>query len=575
MAKKRVADVLVDTLVAAGVERVLGVTGDSLNGITDSIRLRDNITWVPVRHEETAAFAAGAEAHLTGRLAVCAGSCGPGNLHLINGLYDCHRNRVPVLAIAAQIPSGELGSTYFQETHPEHLFAQCSHYCELISHPEQMPRVLEIAIQTAIARRGVSVIALPGDVALRHAVTSEPRLHFPPPKPTVHPAEDEIETLAEVLNKSDKLTILGGAGCVGAHAELIALAGKLNAPIVHALRGKEYIEYDNPFDVGMTGLLGFSSGYFAMMNCNTLLMIGTDFPYQQFFPSHATIIQIDLRGEQLGRRTKVDFGIVGDTKATLRLLLPKLKQKSDDKHLRKSVEHYRKARKSLDDLADQGKHASGSHPQFVASQISDLASDDAIFTCDVGTPTIWAARYLKMNGKRRLLGSFSHGSMANALPQAIGAQLVAKDRQVVSMSGDGGIAMLLGDLLTLHQLNLPVKIVVFRNDALDFVELEMKAGGFLDYGTELKNPDFAALANSAGILGLKAETAQDVRPMLQKAFKHDGPALVEAQVHRQELSMPPTITLEQAHGFGMFMLKAVISGRGDELVDLAKVNLFR
>jgi len=575
MAKKRVADVLVDTLVAAGVEQIYGVSGDSLNGITDSIRPRDNIAWVHVRHEETAAFAAGAEAHLTGRLAVCAGSCGPGNLHLINGLYDCHRNRVPVLAIAAQIPSGEIGSTYFQETHPEHLFAQCSHYCELISQPEQMPRVLEIGMQTAIARRGVSVIAIPGDIALRHAVTEEPRLNFPPPKPVVCPAEDEIETLAKVLNKSDKVTILGGAGCAGAHADLIAVARKLNAPIVHALRGKEFIEYDNPFDVGMTGLLGFSSGYFAMMNCNTLLMIGTDFPYQQFFPEHATIIQIDIRGEQLGRRTKLDYGFVGDTKATLQALLPKLKQNSDDKHLRKSVEHYRKARKSLDDLATEGNKPRGSHPQFVARQISELASDDAIFTCDVGTPTIWAARYLRMNGKRRLLGSFSHGSMANALPQAIGAQLVAPDRQVVSMSGDGGLAMLLGDLLTLHQLNLPVKIVVFRNDSLDFVELEMKAGGFLDFGTDLKNPDFAALAQSAGILGLKAETAKDVRPTLQKAFKHEGPALVEVPVHRQELSMPPTITLEQAHGFGMFMLKAVMSGRGDELIDLAKVNLFR
>jgi pyruvate dehydrogenase (quinone) len=575
MAKKRVADVLVDTLVAAGVKRIYGVSGDSLNGITDSIRPRDNIEWVHVRHEETAAFAAGAEAHLTGRLAVCAGSCGPGNLHLINGLYDCHRNRVPVLAIAAQIPSGEIGSTYFQETHPEHLFAQCSHYCELISQPEQMPRVLEIGMQTAIARRGVSVIAIPGDIALRHAVTEEPRLHFPPPKPTVCPAEDEIETLAKVLNKSDKVTILGGAGCAGAHAELIAVARKLNAPIVHALRGKEFIEYDNPFDVGMTGLLGFSSGYFAMMNCNTLLMIGTDFPYQQFFPPHATIIQIDIRGEQLGRRTKLDYGLVGDTKATLQALLPKLKQNSEDKHLQKSLEHYRKARKTLDDLATEGNKPNGSHPQFVARQMSELASEDAIFTCDVGTPTIWAARYLKMNGKRRLVGSFSHGSMANALPQAIGAQLVAPDRQVISMSGDGGLAMLLGDLLTLHQLNLPVKIVVFRNDSLDFVELEMKAGGFLEFSTDLKNPDFAALAQSAGILGLKAETAKDVRPMLQKAFKHDGPALVEVLVHRQELSMPPTITLEQAHGFGMFMLKAVISGRGDELIDLAKVNLFR
>ena len=566
---------LVATLVAAGVKRVYGLVGDSLNGITDSIRPRKDLQWVPVRHEETAAFAAGAEAHLTGQLTVCAGSCGPGNLHLINGLYDCHRSRVPVLAIAAQIPSAEIGSGYFQETHPEHLFAQCSHYCELISQPEQMPRVLEIAMQTAIARRGVSVVAIPGDIALRQAVQEEPRLHFPPPKPTVCPSDDEIEKLAKLLNAANKVTILGGAGCAGAHAELMAVAGKLNAPIVHALRGKEFIEYDNPFDVGMTGLLGFTSGYFAMMACDTLVMIGTDFPYRDFFPKQATIIQLDIRGEQLGRRTKLDLGLVGDAKATLRALLPKLKQNSDDKHLRRSVEHYQKARKTLDELATEGADRQGSHPQFVARQINELASDDAIFTCDVGTPTIWASRYLTMNGKRRLLGSFLHGSMASALPQAIGAQLAASDRQVVSMSGDGGISMLLGDLLTLRQLNLPVKVVVFRNDALSFVELEMKANGFLDFGTELKNPDFAALANAAGILGLKAETAQDVRPMLQKAFKHDGPALVEVAVHRQELSMPPTITVEQATGFGLFMLKTVINGRGDELIDLAKVNLFR
>jgi pyruvate dehydrogenase (quinone) len=575
MAKKRVADVLVDTLVAAGVKRMYGLVGDSLNGVTDSIRPRKDLQWVPVRHEETAAFAAGAEAQLTGELTVCAGSCGPGNLHLINGLYDCHRSRVPVLAIAAQIPSEEIGSGYFQETHPEHLFAQCSHYCELISQPEQMPRVLEIAIQTAIARRGVSVIALPGDIALRDAVEQEPRLHFPPPKPTVCPADDEIEALAKVLNESEKITILAGAGCAGAHAELIALAGKLNAPIVHALRGKEFIEYDNPFDVGMTGLLGFSSGYFAMMNCNTLLMIGTDFPYQQFFPKHATVVQIDIRGEQLGRRTKLDYGLVGDTRVTLQALVPRLKQNADDKHLKLSLDHYRKARRALDELATEGSERKGSHPQFVARAISELAHDDAIFTCDVGTPTIWASRYLKMNGKRRLLGSFVHGSMASALPQAIGAQLATKDRQVISMSGDGGVSMLLGDLLTLGQLKLPVKIVVFRNDSLAFVEMEMKASGFLDFGVELQNPDFAALAQSAGLLGLKAETAQDVRPMLQQAFKHDGPALVEVLVHRQELSMPPTITLEQATGFGVFMLKAVLSGRGDEIVDLAKVNLFR
>src|SRR5882757_1596544 len=341
MAKKKVADLLVEVLAEAGVRRIYGVSGDSLNGITDSIRSTNNIEWVHLRHEETAAFAAGAEAHLTGRLAVCAGSCGPGNLHLINGLYDCHRNRVPVLAIAAQIPSGEIGSTYFQETHPEHLFAQCSHYCELISQPEQMPRVLEIGMQTAIARRGVSVIAIPGDIALRHAVTEEPRLNFPPPKPTVCPAEVEIETLAKVLNKSDKVTILGGAGCAGAHADLIAVARKLNAPIVHALRGKEFIEYDNPFDVGMTGLLGFSSGYEAMMNCDLLLMLGTDFPYSQFYPEKATIVQVDIRGEQMGRRSRLDHGFIGDVGTTIRALLPRLKQHTNTRHLKSALKQYK------------------------------------------------------------------------------------------------------------------------------------------------------------------------------------------------------------------------------------------
>src|ERR1700736_7913 len=575
MAGKKVAQLLVDVLADAGVQRMYGVSGDSLNGITDSIRAKKQIRWIGMRHEETAAFAAGAEAHLTGQLTVCAGSCGPGNLHLINGLYDCHRTRVPVLAIAAHIPSEEIGSGYFQETHPEHLFAQCSHYCELISQPEQMPRVLEIAMQTAIARRGVSVVALPGDIALRSAVEEEPRLHFPPPKPTVCPADDEVEALAKVLNDSEKITILAGAGCAGAHAELIALGGKLNAPIVHALRGKEFIEYDNPFDVGMTGLLGFSSGYFAMMNCNTLLMIGTDFPYQQFFPKHATVIQIDIRGEQLGRRTKLDYGLVGDTKVTLQALLPKLQQNADAKHLKLSLDHYHKARKGLDELATEGNERKGSHPQFVARQMSELAHDDAIFTCDVGTPTIWASRYLRMNGKRRLLGSFIHGSMANALPQAIGAQVAVPGRQVVTLSGDGGIAMLLGDLLTLRQLDLPVKVVVFNNGALGFVELEMKAAGILDFGTDLHNPDFTKIAEGAGLLGLRAETPDQVEPTISQALQYDGPALVEIPVSRQELSMPPTITLEQAKGFSLFMMKAVLSGRGDEIVDLAKVNLFR
>src|SRR6266853_1302120 len=573
MAEKRVADVLVDTLVAANVKRVYGLVGDSLNGVTDSIRPRKDLQWVPVRHEETAAFAAGAEAQLTEQLTVCAGSCGPGNLHLINGLYDCHRSRVPVLAIAAQIPSAEIGSGYFQETHPEHLFAQCSHYCELVSQPEQMPRVLEIAMQTALSKRGVAVIALPGDVALRDAVEQAPRLHFSEPRPTVCPSDEEINILADVLNRSKKITIFAGAGCAGAHTELIEVAGRLQAPIVHAMRGKEFIEYDNPFDVGMTGLLGFSSGYHAMMNCRTLLMIGTDFPYQQFFPKDATIVQLDLRGEQLGRRTKVDHGFIGDAKTTIGALLPKLVQNGVDAHLKDSLEHYRKARKGLDELATEGQGKKPIHPQYLVRVLDELATKDAIFACDVGTPTVWAARYLTMNGRRRLLGSFNHGSMANALPQAIGAQVSHPDRQVVTLSGDGGLAMLMGDLLSLRQLLLPIKVIVFKNDALAFVELEMKAGGILDFGTDLDNPSFAKIAEAAGFLGLTAETPDQVKPMIAQALEHDGPALVEAVVSRQEFSMPPTISFEQAKGFSLFMLKAVLSGRGDEIIDLAKVNV--
>jgi pyruvate dehydrogenase (quinone) len=527
-----------------------------------------------VRHEETAAFAAGAEAHLTGQLAVCAGSCGPGNLHLINGLYDCHRSRVPVLAIAAQIPTHEIGSGYFQETHPEHLFAQCSHYCEVVSHPEQMPRSLEIAMQTAVSRRGVSVITLPGDVALREAVGEGPRLTFPEPRPLLCPSDEELGALAKLLNGAHRVTIFGGAGCAGAHAELVELARRLSAPVVHALRGKEFIEYENPFDVGMTGLLGFSSGYHAMMGCDVLLMIGTDFPYQQFFPKDATIVQIDARGEQLGRRTKVDLGLVGDAKTTLRALLPKLTAHEDERHLKAAREHYARERKALDELATAGS-GPRSHPQYVARMIDQLAAPDAILTCDTGTPTVWAARYLTMNGQRRLLGSFNHGSMANALPQAIGAQASHPGRQVVALCGDGGLAMLMGDLLSLRQLKLPVKVIVFRNDALAFVELEMKAAGILEFATDLENPDFAKMAEAAGLLGLTADRPEQVRPMIAQAFAHDGPALVEVAVHRRELAMPPTISVEQMTGFGIFMIKAVLSGRGDEIVDLARTNLWR
>jgi pyruvate dehydrogenase (quinone) len=572
---KKVAELFVEVLAAAGVERIYGVAGDSLNGITDSVRTRTGIRWVGVRHEETAAFAAGAEAALTGKLAVCAGSCGPGNLHLINGLYDCQRSRVPVLAIAAHIPSQEIGSGYFQETHPEHLFQECSVYCELVSNPAQMPRTLEIAIQTALAKRGVAVVVIPGDVALSEAINAERRVTFTTASPQVVPAPSVLADLAGELNRSSRVAILAGAGTAGAHDELVSLAAQLKAPIVHALRGKEFVEYDNPYDVGMTGLLGFSSGYHAMMNCDTLLMLGTDFPYQQFYPKNARILQVDLREEQLGRRSRVDLGVIGGVKETITALLPLLSEKQDRSFLDATLAHYRDARKGLDDLATGKPGQTPIHPQYVAKVLDEMAADDTIFTVDVGTPVIWAARYLTMNGKRRILGSFNHGSMANALPQAIGAQIANPGRQVVTLSGDGGVSMLMGDLLSLRQLNLPVKMVVFNNSSLGFVALEMKATGFLTDGTDLVNPDFTKIAEGAGIFAVHVEKPEDLRPALEKAFAHPGPALVDVIVNRQELAMPPQIKLNQVVDFNLYLMKAILNGRGDEIVELARTNLLR
>jgi pyruvate dehydrogenase (quinone) len=572
---KKVAELFVEVLAAAGVERIYGVAGDSLNGITDSVRKRNGIKWVGVRHEETAAFAAGAEAALTGKLAVCAGSCGPGNLHLINGLYDAQRSRVPVLAIAAQIPSREIGSGYFQETHPEILFKECSHFCELISSPSQMPRILEIAIQTALSKRGVAVVVLPGDIALLNAEKDERRIQFSSAQPQIVPGPEELDQLAAELNGAKRVTILAGAGCAGARDELIQTAAKLQAPIVHALRGKEFIEYDNPYDVGMTGLLGFSSGYHAMMNCDALLMLGTDFPYQQFYPKKARILQVDVRREQLGRRCRLDLGLAGGAAETLSALLPRIEQKADRTFLDACLSHYREARKGLDDLATGKAGQRPIHPQYVARILDEVAAGDAIFTADVGTPVIWAARYLRMNGRRRLLGSFVHGSMASALPQAIGAQISHPGRQVITLSGDGGFSMLMGDLLSLRQQNLPVKMVVFNNGSLGFVELEMKAGGYLEHATDLVNPDLSKIAEGAGVLGLHVDDPEDVRPALEKAFAYDGPAMVDIAVNRQELAMPPSLKLDQIVDFNLYMIRAILNGRGDEIIDLARTNLFR
>jgi pyruvate dehydrogenase (quinone) len=570
-----VAERLVETLEAAGVERIYGLVGDSLNGITDSLRERKRTQWIAVRHEEVAAFAAGADAQLTGKLAVCAGSCGPGNLHLINGLFDCHRNRVPVLAIAAHIPSTEIGSGYFQETHPQTLFKECSHYVELISDADHVPRIVETAIREAVTKQGVAVIVIPGDVALREAGSRKPSPQLIPRLPQVVAADSDIDEIAALLNGGKRVTLMCGAGCAGAHDAVVALASKLKAPVVHALRGKEHVEWDNPFDVGMTGLIGFSSGYHAMLACDTLLLLGTDFPYRQFYPEKARIAQVDIRGENLGKRCRLDVGVIGDVPDVLKRLLDRVAQKTDEAHLKTAVDHYRKARAELDAQAVEHASRRPIHPQFVAKVISDLADEDAIVTCDVGEPTVWAARYLRVNGKRRLLGSFLHGSMANAMPQAIGAQISHPGRQVISMSGDGGFSMLLGDLLTVRQSKLPVKIVVFNNGLLGFVDIEMKAGGFLPVGTHLDNPSFAKVAEAVGIYGVRVEDPAQLADAVKQAFAHDGPALIDVVTNPLELIMPPKIKLEQAKGFSVWMMKAVLNGQANEIVELARTAFGR
>jgi pyruvate dehydrogenase (quinone) len=572
--KQTVAAFIAKTLEEAGVKRIWGVTGDSLNGLSDSLNRMGTIEWIGTRHEEVAAFAAGAEAQITGELAICAGSCGPGNLHLINGLFDCHRNHVPVVAIAAHIPSSEIGSGYFQETHPTELFRECSHYCEMVSNPEQLPQVLAIAMRKAILNKGVSVIVLPGDVALQPAPEHASTQWYPPQLPLVQPPRSELEKLAELLNGSGNITLMCGSGCAGAHQEVIQLAATLKAPIVHALRGKEHVEWDNPYDVGMTGLIGFSSGYHAMLNADTLVLLGTQFPYRAFYPTDAKIIQIDINPGSIGSHCHVDVALVGDIKTTISALLPGLQVKTDTRFLDKALKHYQEARQGLDDLAT-ANDKQPIHPQYLAQQISEFAAEDAIFTCDVGTPTVWACRYLKMNGKRRLLGSFNHGSMANAMPQAIGAQAIDRRRQVVAMCGDGGFSMLMGDFLSIAQHKLPIKLVIFNNSSLGFVAMEMKSGGYLTDGTELNNPDFAAIAEATGIKGIRVEKASQVDAALQEAFAHDGPVLIDVITNTEELAMPPQIKLEQAKGFSLYMLRAIINGRGDEVVDLAKTNWLR
>ena len=569
-----IAEAIVNTLADFGIERMWGVTGDSLNALNAALTQDGRIRFMHVRHEEAAAFAAGADAAASGGLAVCAGSCGPGNLHLINGLFDCQRSRVPVLAIASHLPSSEIGLNYFQETHPTELFRECSHFCEMVTNPKQMPAVLHRALRTAIGQRGVAVIVLPGDVSLLE-IEGEVPAFAPPAMPVLTPDPAALDATAVLLNGAKRVTILAGAGTAGAHDSVVALARALEAPIVHALRGKEYMEWDNPYDVGMTGLIGFSSGYHALKECDALLMLGSDFPYRNFFPEDAKVIQVDRDPGALGRRVSLDVAVMADVGAFATALASRITTGRDKSFLDAALAHYAKARKGLDELATPAAAGRALHPQYVAERVNALAAEDAIFTADVGTPVIWAARYIITNGKRRLIGSFNHGSMANALPQALGAQAAFPGRQVISMSGDGGLSMLLGELLTAVQLQLPVKIVVLNNGTLGFVEMEMKAAGYLSTNVSLQNPDFARLAEVVGFKGIRVESSEALEPALREAFAHPGPALVDVVIDRQELAMPPVIKAEQVKGFSLYALRAILSGQGTEILELARTNLLR
>ena len=570
---RTIGDVMVATLKASGVRRVYGIAGDSLNGFTDALRRDDEMTWKHVRHEEAAALAASGDAAVTGELAVCVGSSGPGNLHLINGLYDANRSRVPVLAIAAHLPRSQIGAGYFQETHPQELFRECSVYSELVSVPEQLIWVLESAMRAAIAKRGVAVVTVPGEIfGARVPAGTRPRT-VKRIRSTLVPAPEAVAAAADVLNGAQRVTILAGAGCAGAHDEVIELAGLLQAPVVHALRGKEFIEYDNPYDVGGSGLLGISSGAHAMRACDALLMLGTDFPYRDFYPEDARVVQVDVRGENIGRRVEVDVAVVGDVKEAVAALVPLLRPGRDGEHLQRMLAHFERTRRQLDDVAQSNGHDAPVHPQVLTRAVSDVAADDAIFLPDVGTPTLWATRYLRMNGRRRLLGSFIHGTMANALPQAIGVQAAQPGRQVVALSGDGGLTMMLGELLTLRQLDLPVKIVVYNNRSLAFVELEMKADGIVNYGTELDQPDLSAVARAMGLEAIRVERTAELGDGLRCAFAHDGPALVEVMTVRHELAFPPAIDVRQATGFALWATRSVLSGRGDEVLEVTRENL--
>ncbi|MEV0219694.1 pyruvate dehydrogenase [Streptomyces sp. NPDC050704] len=568
-----VAQQLIDVLRQAGVERIYGVVGDSLNPVVDAIRRTEGIEWVHVRNEEAAALAAAAEAQLTGRLAVCAGSCGPGNTHLIQGLYDANRSGAPVLAIASHIPSKQIGTGFFQETHPERLFTECSQYCEMVSQPSQMPRMVRIAVQRALSDNGVSVLVMPGDLSHAPATNPTGSSSFVTARGRVVPPAEQVRDLAVQLNAAEKVMVFCGAGVRDAHAEVMELAGRVHSPIGHTLRGKEWIQHDNPYDVGMSGLLGYGACYDAMHEADLVVLLGTDFPYDDFLPQ-ANTVQIDHDAGRIGRRTALELGVHGDVGETLRAVLPLVEAKRDRSYLDRTLRHHAKSLENVVSAYTRNvEHHVPIHPEYPAAILDELADDDAVFTVDTGMCNVWAARYLTPNGRRRVIGSFLHGTMANALPHAIGAQFAYPGRQVISMSGDGGLGMLMGELLTVKLHNLPVKTIVFNNSSLGMVKLEMMVDGLPDYQTDHEPVDYAAIAKGVGIHSVRIEKPGQIREGLREALAHDGPCLVDLVTDPNALSIPPHISGEQVKGFAFSAGRTVLNGGVGKMLDLARANL--
>lgn len=567
-----IAEKLIDMLVEAGVKRIYAVTGDSLNKVNDAVRKDDRIQWIHVRNEETGAFAAGAEAQLHGGLACCAGSSGPGHVHLINGLYDAHRSGASVIAIASALPTEEFGTAYFQETNTIRLFDDCSYYNQMATTPEQLPRMLQCAMQTAVTRRGVAVIGLPGDLAMKDTGEILSSSSVFQARADVCPPEAELQKLADLLNDTSTVTLFCGIGAKDAHEEIVELSQRLHAPVAYSFKSKMEIQYDNPNEVGMTGLLGMPSGYESMHAADVLLMLGTDFPYTPFLPVHNKIVQIDIDPERLGRRAKLSMGLCGDIKTTLNALLPKIQAKSDKSFLNDQLLGYSKVKEHLRAYVEDKGTDNKIHPEYVMAMVNEVANADAVFTVDTGMTCVWGARYLEATGKRKMLGSFNHGTMANAMPQAIGAALAYPGRQVIALCGDGGISMLLGDLATIKQYNLPVKVVIFNNRALGMVKLEMEVAGLPDNETDMLDPDFGLVARAMGLKGYNVSEPDQVLPTLVEALNSPEAAVVNVMTDPNALAMPPEIALDQMTGFARAMYKMLLTGRSQEIIDTIRSN---